>query len=51
LERLSSERVYFLGFRGDIPSLMRMVDTVVHSSTSLEPFGRVIVEDILAPFR
>ncbi|WP_433975813.1 hypothetical protein [Tunturiibacter lichenicola] len=30
------------GHRRDIPALMRMVDTVVHSSTSPEPFGRVV---------
>ncbi len=42
------ERVTFLGFRDDIPVLMKMVDVVVHTSTSPEPFGRVIVEGMIA---
>lgn len=42
------ERVHFLGFRADIPRLMRMVRVVLHTSTSPEPFGRVIVEGMLA---
>jgi len=41
-------RVHFLGFRDDIPALMRTVDIVCHTSTSAEPFGRVIVEGMLA---
>jgi glycosyltransferase involved in cell wall biosynthesis len=42
------DRVHFLGFRRDIPALMKSVDVVVHSSTAPEPFGRVIVEAMLA---
>ncbi len=38
------DRVQFLGFRSDIPQLMSACNLVVHSSTSPEPFGRVIVE-------
>lgn len=41
-------RVHFLGFRKDIPALMRLVNVVTHTSTSAEPFGRVIVEGMLA---
>jgi glycosyltransferase involved in cell wall biosynthesis len=41
-------RVHFLGFRSDIPALMTAVDVVVHCSVSPEPFGRVIVEAMLA---
>ena len=41
-------RVKFLGFRNDIPQLMAVCDTVVHASTSPEPFGRVIIEGMLA---
>ena len=41
-------RVHFLGFRRDIPELMREVDVVAHTSTAAEPFGRVIVEGMLA---
>jgi glycosyltransferase involved in cell wall biosynthesis len=41
-------RVHFLGFRQDIPGLMRSMDMIVHTSTSPEPFGLVIVEAMLA---
>ncbi|HET6566623.1 MAG TPA: glycosyltransferase family 4 protein [Rhodothermales bacterium] len=41
-------RVHFLGFRRDIPQLMQVVDVVVHTSVLPEPFGRVIVEGMLA---
>jgi glycosyltransferase involved in cell wall biosynthesis len=43
-----AERVHFLGFRDDIPALMRLVDVVVHTSVAPEPFGRVLVEGMLA---
>ena len=43
-----ADRVDFLGYRSDAPELMRAVDLVVHCSTSPEPFGRVIVEALLA---
>jgi len=42
------DRVHFLGFRRDIPALMKAVDVVIHASTAPEPFGRVIVEGMLA---
>ncbi len=45
--RLSS-RVHFLGFRSDVPALMKLSDIVLHTSTAPEPFGRVIVEGMLA---
>ena len=41
------DRVRFLGFRNNIPELMAMCDLVAHTSTSPEPFGRVIVEAML----
>ena len=41
-------RVHFLGFRRDIPALMKSVDVIAHTSVSPEPFGRVIVEGMLA---
>lgn len=48
-ERLGvATRVRFLGFRDDIPALMRAADFVVHASTLPEPFGRVVVEGMLA---
>ncbi|MDJ0568227.1 MAG: glycosyltransferase family 4 protein [Pleurocapsa sp. MO_192.B19] len=41
-------RVHWLGFRDDIPALMKACDIVAHTSTEPEPFGRVIVEGQLA---
>jgi glycosyltransferase involved in cell wall biosynthesis len=43
-----TERVRFLGFREDIPTLMHAMDVIVHCSTAPEPFGRVVVEGMLA---
>jgi glycosyltransferase involved in cell wall biosynthesis len=43
-----ADRVHFLGFRRDVPLLMRLSDIVVHTSVAPEPFGRVIVEGMLA---
>jgi glycosyltransferase involved in cell wall biosynthesis len=43
-----ADRVHFLGFRDDVPRLMTAADVVVHTSTAPEPFGRVIVEGMLA---
>jgi len=40
-------RVFFMGFRDDVNSVMHAVDVVVHCSTRAEPFGRVIVEALL----
>lgn len=48
VERGVADRAHFLGFRSDIPLLMKAVDVVVHTSTSPEAFGRVIVEGMLA---
>jgi glycosyltransferase involved in cell wall biosynthesis len=48
-ERLGvAERVHMLGFRDDVAALMTAMDIVVHTSTAPEPFGRVIVEGMLA---
>ncbi len=41
-------RVKLLGFRDDIPDLIHAVDVVVHASVRPEPFGRVILEGMLA---
>jgi glycosyltransferase involved in cell wall biosynthesis len=41
-------RVHFLGFRSDITALLQAMDVVVHCSVAAEPFGRVIVEAMLA---
>lgn len=42
------DRVHFLGFRSDIAELMLTSDIIVHASVAPEPFGRVIVEGMLA---
>ena len=41
-------RIHFLGHRGDVPSIMKEVDIVVHASVAPEPFGRVVAEAMLA---
>lgn len=43
-----TDRVHFLGFRNDVPMLMKACDAIVHTSVAPEPFGRVIVEGMLA---
>ena len=43
-----ADRCHFTGFRSNIPELMSGVDVVAHTSTAPEPFGRVIVEAMLA---
>ncbi|MGH1591510.1 glycosyltransferase [Methylobacterium phyllosphaerae] len=43
-----SDRVQFLGQRADVPLLMQAVDAVVHPSVDPEPFGRTLVEAMLA---
>ena len=42
------ERVHFLGFQNDVAACMCAVDVVAHTSITPEPFGRVIVEGMLA---
>ncbi len=42
------DRVHFAGFRRDLPRLMRLSDIIAHTSVAPEPFGRVIVEGMLA---
>ncbi len=42
------DRVHFLGFRQDVPQLMCLSNVVAHTSVAPEPFGRVIVEGMLA---
>jgi len=43
-----ADRVRFLGFRRDVPQLMRALDCIVHVPTDPEPFGCVVVEGMLA---
>jgi len=43
-----ADRVRFLGERDDVPTLLRAADAVVHSAVDAEPFGRVVVEGMLA---
>ena len=42
------DRVHFLGQRNDVPRLMRAVDAMIHPSIDPEPFGRTLVEAMLA---
>ncbi|MEX3977265.1 glycosyltransferase family 4 protein, partial [Paraburkholderia caribensis] len=41
-------RVHFLGFQDDVAACMCAADVVAHTSITPEPFGRVIVEGMLA---
>ena len=41
-------RVHMLGARDDVPRLLSACDVVVHASVLAEPFGRVLVEAMLA---
>ncbi len=43
-----ADRIHFSGFCPNILPLLLLVDVVAHCSTSPEPFGRVIVEAMLA---
>lgn len=43
-----AERVHFLGHRSDVPRLMQAVDAIIHPSVLPEPFGRTLVEAMLA---
>ncbi|MPW21282.1 glycosyltransferase [Paraburkholderia sp. CNPSo 3157] len=43
-----NDRVHFLGFQDDVAACMCAVDAVAHTSITPEPFGRVIVEGMLA---
>ncbi len=43
-----ADRVHWLGFRDDVPTLMKACDIIVHTSTEPEPFGRIIVEGQLS---
>ncbi len=36
--------VQFLGFRSDVPAILRDLDIFVHASTTPEPFGQVVIE-------
>lgn len=43
-----TNHVTFTGFRTDVPRIMAASDVVVHSASEPEPFGRVIVEAMMA---
>ena len=43
-----SEHVLFTGFRSDVTDLLDLSEVVIHSSSEPEPFGRVVVEAMLA---
>lgn len=42
------DRVRFLGEREDVPALLCAADVVLHTAVEAEPFGRVVVEGMLA---
>jgi glycosyltransferase involved in cell wall biosynthesis len=42
------DRVHFLGHRNDVGRLMQACDVVIHPSVDPEPFGRTLVEAMLA---
>ena len=42
-----ADRTHFAGFRENIADIMSEMDVVAHTSTSPEPFGRVLVEAML----
>jgi glycosyltransferase involved in cell wall biosynthesis len=48
LARGLADRVHFLGHRNDVPKLMMAVDAMIHPSIDPEPFGRTLVEAMLA---
>ena len=43
-----SDLVRFTGFYSDIPAMMASLDVLVHSSSSPEPFGIVVIEGMAA---
>jgi len=43
-----ADRERFLGEREDVPALMRAADVIAHTAIEPEPFGRVVVEGMLA---
>ncbi len=43
-----ANRLHFIDFTDDVPSLMSVCDVIVHTSIAPEPFGRVIVEGMMA---
>jgi glycosyltransferase involved in cell wall biosynthesis len=43
-----SDNIIFTGHRSDVPEVMKSSNIVVHSASKPEPFGRVIVEGMLA---
>jgi glycosyltransferase involved in cell wall biosynthesis len=43
-----SKNIIFTGYRSDIQDIMNCSDIIIHSASEPEPFGRVIVEGMLA---
>ncbi|TES89993.1 MAG: glycosyltransferase family 1 protein [Candidatus Cloacimonadota bacterium] len=42
------KRVFFTGFRWDIPGIMYDIDILLHTPCEPEPFGRVLIEAMVA---
>ena len=43
----AGKRLSFLGFRNDVPKLLRIFDVFIHASITPEPFGMVLLESML----
>ncbi|BDM81682.1 glycosyltransferase family 4 protein [Acaryochloris marina] len=43
-----ADRIHWLGFRQDVPALMKACDIVIHASTEPEPCARIAIEGQLA---
>lgn len=42
------KRIFFTGYRSDVPDLLSALDIFVHASTKPEPFGMVVIEAMAA---
>ena len=42
------KKVFFTGFRWDIPGVMSNIDVLLHTTVEPEPFGRVLIEAMAA---
>jgi glycosyltransferase involved in cell wall biosynthesis len=42
------DKVFFTGYRWDIPGVMNDIDILLHTPTEAEPFGRVLIEAMVA---
>lgn len=45
--RQLKEKVFFTGYRNDVPDMISSLDILIHTSTEPEPLGRVVLEGML----